>query len=119
MFFSAGNKAEGNEKNFCFGSREAVILQGRKHIRNLLLILLMSNPVYKIENLTKIYKNGHVLANDNICLEIPQGEVFGIFGPNGVRTRLKDASGAEYFLLSVYADRVLNSLRNSSPIDKR
>jgi ABC-2 type transport system ATP-binding protein len=47
------------------------------------IILLMSNPVYKIENLTKIYKNGHVLANDNICLEIPQGEVFGIFGPNG------------------------------------
>jgi ABC-2 type transport system ATP-binding protein len=43
----------------------------------------MSNLVYKIENLTKIYKNGNVLANDNICLEIPRGEVFGIFGPNG------------------------------------
>ncbi|MCP5051036.1 MAG: ABC transporter ATP-binding protein [bacterium] len=40
-------------------------------------------PVYKIDGLTKIYKNGNVLANDNISLEINRGEIFGIFGPNG------------------------------------
>ncbi len=43
----------------------------------------MNNPVYQIENLTKIYKTGSVTANDHISLEIPPGEVFGIFGPNG------------------------------------
>jgi ABC-type multidrug transport system ATPase subunit len=43
----------------------------------------MTSPVYKIEGLTKIYKNGNVLANDNLNLEVNPGEIFGIFGPNG------------------------------------
>ena len=43
----------------------------------------MTQPVYKINHLTKIYKTGNVLANDDISLEIKQGEIFGIFGPNG------------------------------------
>jgi ABC-2 type transport system ATP-binding protein len=43
----------------------------------------MSQLVYKINHLTKIYKTGNVLANDDISLEVKQGEIFGIFGPNG------------------------------------
>ena len=41
------------------------------------------HPVYNIQSLTKIYKDGNVLANDNISLQINQGEIFGVFGPNG------------------------------------
>jgi ABC-2 type transport system ATP-binding protein len=40
------------------------------------------NLCYSIDALTKIY-GGTVLANDNISLEIRQGEVFGLLGPNG------------------------------------
>ncbi len=43
----------------------------------------MSNPVYRIENLTKIYKKSGVTANNQIDLEIPEGVIYGIFGPNG------------------------------------
>lgn len=43
----------------------------------------MNDPVYSIKNLTKIYKNGNVLANDNLSLEVQKREIFGIFGPNG------------------------------------
>jgi ABC-2 type transport system ATP-binding protein len=43
----------------------------------------MKPPDYSINRLTKIYKNGNILANDQISLEIPRGEVLGIFGPNG------------------------------------
>ena len=43
----------------------------------------MNNAVYQITNLNKRYKNGHVLANDNINLDIHPGEIFGILGPNG------------------------------------
>jgi ABC-type multidrug transport system ATPase subunit len=38
--------------------------------------------VYRVEQLTKIY-DGNVVANDQIDLEIAQGEFFGVFGPNG------------------------------------
>ena len=40
-------------------------------------------PVYRIKDLTKIYRNGNVLANDNLSLEVHRGEIFGVFGPNG------------------------------------
>lgn len=39
--------------------------------------------IYRIKNLTKIYSDGNVLANDSISLDIRPGEIFGIFGPNG------------------------------------
>jgi ABC-2 type transport system ATP-binding protein len=45
--------------------------------------MIERKPVYKIDNLTKVYKNGNVTANNGISLEINEGEIFGIFGPNG------------------------------------
>ena len=41
----------------------------------------MSTPVVKIENLVKRYKE--LLALDHFNLEIGEGEVFGLLGPNG------------------------------------
>ncbi len=38
---------------------------------------------YQVKRLTKVYGAQGPVANDNIDLEIPQGELFGIFGPNG------------------------------------
>jgi len=40
-------------------------------------------PIYKIDGLSKTYKNGNVPANIDLNLEIRPGEIFGIFGPNG------------------------------------
>ena len=39
--------------------------------------------VYAIHDLRKVYAGGNVVANDGICLDIRQGEIFGILGPNG------------------------------------
>lgn len=39
--------------------------------------------VYRIEQLTKIYKRTSRKANDAITLEIREGEIFGLLGPNG------------------------------------
>ncbi len=41
----------------------------------------MENTVVKIENLVKRYKD--LIALDHFSLEIKQGEVFGLLGPNG------------------------------------
>ena len=41
----------------------------------------MSNPVVKVENLVKRYKE--LIAVDHFNLEIKEGEVFGLLGPNG------------------------------------
>lgn len=41
----------------------------------------MNQTVVKIENLVKRYKD--VLALDHFNLEIEEGEVFGLLGPNG------------------------------------
>ena len=41
----------------------------------------MSTPVVKIENLVKRYKE--LIALDHFSLEIYEGEVFGLLGPNG------------------------------------
>lgn len=38
--------------------------------------------VYRVRDLTKVYKNG-VVANDRIDLDIFKGETFGLLGPNG------------------------------------
>lgn len=42
---------------------------------------VMSETIVKIENLVKRYKD--VLAVDHLNLEIKEGEVFGLLGPNG------------------------------------
>jgi ABC-2 type transport system ATP-binding protein len=36
----------------------------------------------EIKNLKKVYK-GKVKANDDICLSVDEGEIFGLLGPNG------------------------------------
>lgn len=36
-----------------------------------------------VRNLRKLYKNGQVVANDGITLDIAEGEIFGLLGPNG------------------------------------
>ena len=41
----------------------------------------MSTPVVKIENLVKRYKE--LVALDHFSLEIEEGEIFGLLGPNG------------------------------------
>ena len=41
----------------------------------------MAQTVVKIENLVKRYKE--LIAVDHFDLEIKQGEVFGLLGPNG------------------------------------
>lgn len=43
----------------------------------------MSTPVVKIENLVKRYKE--LVALDHFNLEIEEGEIFGLLGPNGTR----------------------------------
>ena len=41
----------------------------------------MSEPIVKIENLVKRYKE--TIAVDHLNLDIKEGEVFGLLGPNG------------------------------------
>lgn len=47
----------------------------------------MSTPVVKIENLVKRYKE--LVALDHFNLEIEEGEIFGLLGPNVPRYILK------------------------------
>ena len=42
-----------------------------------------SNPIIKIENLTKVYKGSFEPALDHISLNIHEKEIFGLLGPNG------------------------------------
>jgi len=39
--------------------------------------------VYRIANLTKIYKGSTYKANDRLTFDICEGEIFGLLGPNG------------------------------------
>src|SRR5579884_1074834 len=39
--------------------------------------------VYQIANLTKIYKGSDKKANDELTLDIEEGEIFGLLGPKG------------------------------------
>jgi ABC-type multidrug transport system ATPase subunit len=39
--------------------------------------------VYQIADLTKIYKGSDKKANDQLTLDIEEGEIFGLLGPNG------------------------------------
>lgn len=51
--------------------------------------------VYRVRNLTRTYKQGQVLANDDLSFDIAEGEVFGLLGPNGAgkTTLVKQLSG--------------------------
>ena len=42
----------------------------------------MTNVV-DIQNLSKIFKNPNITAIDNLTLQLPQGEVIGLVGPDG------------------------------------
>src|SRR5579864_7134562 len=39
--------------------------------------------VYRIEQLTKVYRGSTKKANDQLTLSIQEGEIFGLLGPNG------------------------------------
>ncbi|GCE13507.1 ABC transporter ATP-binding protein [Tengunoibacter tsumagoiensis] len=39
--------------------------------------------VYRVEHLNKIYKKDSKKANDDLTLDIHEGEIFGLLGPNG------------------------------------
>ena len=42
----------------------------------------MANAI-SINNVTKRYQNGKVTALDNVSLNIREGEIFGLIGPDG------------------------------------
>lgn len=65
----------------------------------------MQQVVFQLENVTKIYPGQKIPANDDISMQIQQGEIFGFLGDNGagkttlVRQMvnlLKSTSGAIY-----------------------
>lgn len=39
--------------------------------------------VYRVEHLTKVYKGSDKKANDDLTVDIHEGEIFGLLGPNG------------------------------------
>ncbi|PAK55771.1 ABC transporter ATP-binding protein [Paenibacillus sp. 7541] len=39
--------------------------------------------IYQLEHVNKTYKKGKVVANQDISLDIQQGEILGLLGPNG------------------------------------
>jgi len=43
----------------------------------------MTENIIEVQNLTKIYDEGDVLAVDNINLTLKKGEIFALLGPNG------------------------------------
>lgn len=43
----------------------------------------MSNAIIHIDHLTKTYQKGKVLALDDLSVDIPEGEIFGLIGPDG------------------------------------
>jgi ABC-type multidrug transport system ATPase subunit len=53
---------------------------------------------YSISNLTKIYKGSSSKANDQVTLDIQQGEIFGLLGPNGAgkSTLINQLTGLVY-----------------------
>lgn len=44
----------------------------------------MTSAAVTVSNLVKSYHSGHPNAVDGISFGIPPGQVFGLFGPNGV-----------------------------------
>ena len=50
----------------------------------------MSTPVIKVENLVKRYKE--LIAVDHFNLEIREGEILGLLGPNGCLLYTSDAA---------------------------
>ena len=44
---------------------------------------MMSDVVYEIRNIYKTYKKGKIVANNDISLDVYQGEILGLLGPNG------------------------------------
>ncbi|WP_244311255.1 hypothetical protein [Mucilaginibacter metallidurans] len=45
----------------------------------------MKNPIIQLKGLTKNY--GRQIAVDNLNLEVYEGEIFGLLGPNGQARR--------------------------------
>ncbi|TKJ22296.1 MAG: hypothetical protein CEE43_07020 [Promethearchaeota archaeon Loki_b32] len=43
----------------------------------------MSHNIIEVQNLTKIYEQGNVLAVDDVSFNIKKGEIFALLGPNG------------------------------------
>lgn len=46
-------------------------------------MIMMSEKIIEVSNLTKIYEEGDVLAVDDISFDIKKGEIFALLGPNG------------------------------------
>ena len=44
---------------------------------------MRSAPAYEVRNLTKVYEDPRVTANDSIDVVVNRGEAFGLLGPNG------------------------------------
>lgn len=51
--------------------------------------------VYRIQNLTKIYRGSDRKANDDLTFDIHEGEIIGLPGPNGAgkSTLVNQAAG--------------------------
>ena len=88
----------------------------------------MENNIIDVKNLTKIYKDGNVLAVNNISFSIRKGEIFALLGPNGagktttisvLATLLKSTKGECYvnnYNVKKHPDKMNLPLRPSNKL---